>query len=329
MKTADLRRLVASLDNGVWGEEPDGDGTEIRCVRAADFDFARLRATVDTAPFRKIAPAQRRRLSLGRGDLILEKSGGGEKQVVGRAVLYDRDVPAVCSNFAARLRPTPSVAPRYLAYLLAALYFDGATARCVLQTTGIQNLDTDAWLQTEVPVLELDEQRRIADFLDDQVARIDNIIAARRSQIELINSQRVCELDSLINDDERPAARLALFAQIQSGITVDAGRESVDGIDVPYLRVANVQAGALNLDEVKSIRVARSQVSRYLLRDGDVLMTEGGDIDKLGRGTVAFSSARRDPPEPRLRRSRRPVTPDPGVPGIRDSQQPGTATTSS
>jgi type I restriction enzyme, S subunit len=138
----------------------------------------------------------------------------------------------------------------------------------------------------EVPVPPLEDQRRIADFLDDQVARIDNIIAARRSQIELIDSQRLCELDSLINADERPAARLALFAQIQSGITVDAGRESVDGIDIPYLRVANVQAGALNLDEVKSIRVARSQVSRYLLRDGDVLMTEGGDIDKLGRGTV-------------------------------------------
>ena len=54
----------------------------------------------------------------------------------------------------------------------------------------------------------------------------------------------------------------------------------------PYLRVANVQDGFLDLTEIKNIEVSVSNVERYLLKQGDVLFTEGGDYDKLGRGTV-------------------------------------------
>ena len=55
---------------------------------------------------------------------------------------------------------------------------------------------------------------------------------------------------------------------------------------LPYMRVANVQDGHLVLDEVKTITVSREEGRRYLLRSGDVLLTEGGDPDKLGRGCV-------------------------------------------
>lgn len=60
----------------------------------------------------------------------------------------------------------------------------------------------------------------------------------------------------------------------------------VDPIQLPYLRVANVQDGHLDLSEVKTIAVERGQVERYALKEGDILMTEGGDFDKLGRGAV-------------------------------------------
>ena len=57
-------------------------------------------------------------------------------------------------------------------------------------------------------------------------------------------------------------------------------------LSVPYLRVANVQDGFLDLAEVKAVGVTADALSRYALRPGDVLFTEGGDADKLGRGTV-------------------------------------------
>ena len=57
-------------------------------------------------------------------------------------------------------------------------------------------------------------------------------------------------------------------------------------VERPYLRVANVQAGRLDLAKVTTIRVPREEAARSTLQPGDVLMTEGGDIDKLGRGCV-------------------------------------------
>ena len=55
---------------------------------------------------------------------------------------------------------------------------------------------------------------------------------------------------------------------------------------MPYLRVANVQRGWLNLEEVKTIAVTPDEKARLLLRRGDVLMNEGGARDKLGRGWI-------------------------------------------
>jgi type I restriction enzyme S subunit len=79
---------------------------------------------------------------------------------------------------------------------------------------------------------------------------------------------------------------LGSLAEIVSGVTLGAKGEISDGVGVPYLRVANVQDGYLDLTEVKTIHVSRSQFEKLQLRYGDVLMNEGGDFDKLGRGSV-------------------------------------------
>jgi len=74
-------------------------------------------------------------------------------------------------------------------------------------------------------------------------------------------------------------------AEVRTGVA--KGKTNLrDPVELPYLRVANVQDGHLNLSEVKNILVERDQVSRYSLKVGDILMTEGGDFDKLGRGDV-------------------------------------------
>lgn len=74
-------------------------------------------------------------------------------------------------------------------------------------------------------------------------------------------------------------------AEVQTGI---AKGKAINGptVTLPYLRVANVQDGHIDLSIVKKITLKPSEVVRYSLRKGDVLFTEGGDFDKLGRGTV-------------------------------------------
>jgi len=78
---------------------------------------------------------------------------------------------------------------------------------------------------------------------------------------------------------------LCKIAEVRTGIA-KGKRNLKTPIPVPYLRVANVQDGHLNLSVIKKIEVEKHQIDRYRLQDGDVLMTEGGDFDKLGRGDV-------------------------------------------
>jgi type I restriction enzyme, S subunit len=80
---------------------------------------------------------------------------------------------------------------------------------------------------------------------------------------------------------------LGEVAIVQTGLA--KGKKNIkDPISLPYLRVANVQDGYLDLSEVKTIDVSRAEIERYRLKPNDVLLTEGGDFDKLGRGYEGF-----------------------------------------
>jgi len=78
---------------------------------------------------------------------------------------------------------------------------------------------------------------------------------------------------------------LATVAEIRTGVA--KGKQNLKNpVELPYLRVANVQDGYIDTSTIKTIQIERDQIERYSLKAGDVLMTEGGDFDKLGRGDV-------------------------------------------
>jgi type I restriction enzyme S subunit len=79
---------------------------------------------------------------------------------------------------------------------------------------------------------------------------------------------------------------LKRVAAIQTGLAKGKEVEPEHCVEVPFLRVANVQDGFLNLEQIHTILIPEQSLDRYLLRHGDVLMNEGGDFDKLGRGAI-------------------------------------------
>lgn len=79
---------------------------------------------------------------------------------------------------------------------------------------------------------------------------------------------------------------LGEIAEIVGGATVDRKRKPIDPVTVPYLRVANVQRGHVDLTQVKTITVERTSATKLTLQPGDLLLNEGGDRDKIGRGWV-------------------------------------------
>jgi type I restriction enzyme S subunit len=92
--------------------------------------------------------------------------------------------------------------------------------------------------------------------------------------------------DPVTNPKGWPEAALTDAAEIVSGVTKGRHLDGKQTVFAPYLRVANVQDGYLNLSEIKEIEVLPTDIAKYRLLGGDILLTEGGDPDKLGRGTV-------------------------------------------
>ena len=134
---------------------------------------------------------------------------------------------------------------------------------------------------------------------EDQLKRWEKDVAIweekGRKEKRPIKPKKSLKLPPLTNDElaklfELPKvwkwSRLAEIADIKGGITKDQKKNYYNGRSVPYLRVANVQRGYLDLSEIKKIEASEELIYRLLLQDGDVLFTEGGDRDKLGRGCV-------------------------------------------
>ncbi|WP_235939468.1 restriction endonuclease subunit S [Occultella kanbiaonis] len=202
---------------------------------------------------------------------------------IGYTALIDR--PMAFNQGCKALIPGGELEQRYLQYALIAHRTDLQQAG---QGATFRELRNEALMSTRINHPPLQMQRRIADFLDDQIARVDMVIATRRKQRELLESSWIGRVDEVLSVFDAPAIRLSRLGTVQSGLTVNAGDQRVleGGRSLPYLSVANVKDGYLDLATVKEAVVAPAQAERHLLRDGDVLMTEGGDFDKLGRGTV-------------------------------------------
>ena len=158
-----------------------------------------------------------------------------------------------------------------------------------------------------VPFPNLDIQSRIADFLDDKCGKIDRYIEKQQQIIEKLKAYKQAVITEAVTkglDPDVPmkdsgiewigeipehwnVGQLKYFVKIRSGITL--GKKYAHDIklkEYPYLRVANVQGEYTELSDVSMISVPEEEAQKYFLRTGELLMTEGGDRDKLGRGCV-------------------------------------------
>lgn len=188
-KEWEIRRskfCVTTRQNGNWGGEEGTSELDSICVRAADFDYEHLDFNhPSTMTKRSYSNLQFNKYKLQPLDLVVEKSGGGEKTPVGRAVLYEGGFSATYSNFMERIRVNPNVSlPRFFLYWWTANYQARWFVPYFNQTTGIQNLNTfDILNEARIPLPPLDEQRRVVSYLDERCAAIDEDVAKRREVI--------------------------------------------------------------------------------------------------------------------------------------------------
>jgi len=163
----ELNDLLESQKAGCWGKESDEiDGTTV--LRSTNYT-KNFKLKLDDVAFREISKKDIENKKLEYMDILLEKSGGGPSQPVGRVILFDlienRDY--VCGNFIQLLRADKKVVyPKYLYYWLVLIHRKGFTNLLQNQTTGIRNLRLKDYLKLQVPLPPLKTQQKIVEILE-------------------------------------------------------------------------------------------------------------------------------------------------------------------
>ena len=188
-----IKYIVSGLVGGIWGSEPQENVNDTCCIRVADFNYRKLSISTSNLTIRNILPNERSRRILKTNDLLLEKSGGGEKTPVGRTVMFNNGIlgKSVTSNFISKFSVKYGLCdPKFLLYCLDSMYQLQLTRKHIKQSTGIQNLDIDSYFQEEIPFPSLVEQAQIAKFLDHKTKQIDELRSNEEGTIKLLKEYR-------------------------------------------------------------------------------------------------------------------------------------------
>jgi Restriction endonuclease S subunits len=245
------------------------------------------------------------KFSLRRGDVLITKDSESWTDIAVSAVVAS-DLPGVlCGYHLGQVRPSAQADGEFLSRAFSAI---GPRDQFQIAANGITRfgLGGDAIRTSLFALPPVDEQRAIAAFLDQETARIDAMVAKKERLIELLQEKRSALITRAVTKGLDPnvpmketgvewlgripehwnVRPLKAASLLQTGLTLGKKFEGHRLITRPYLRVANVQDGYLSLGDIATVELPGQDAVRYELRRGDVLMTEGGDFDKLGRGHV-------------------------------------------
>jgi type I restriction enzyme S subunit len=234
-----------------------------------------------------------------RGDVLVAKitpSFENGKQALARSL----DTPfGYATTEVIPLRPKDGTSdPRLLFFYLLHPDVRHYVAERMEGSTGRQRVPESVLLDLPIPKIEPADQRIMGDAFDvlqqATAAEVNSLQAARNLKHATMQALFTRGLRSEAQRDTEfgpvpetwDESSLDDCATVQTGAAKGRKFSDVEMVDVPYLRVANVQDGHLDLTEMKEIRIRRSEIERYRLQPGDVVLTEGGDFDKLGRGFI-------------------------------------------
>ena len=192
---------------------------------------------------------------------------------------------------------TEKITPSFLYDCLLTDWFIGAVGKLERGASYPAVRDSDVF-SAEIPLPPLSEQRKIAAVL----GLVQRVIEQEEQLIALTTELKKSLMHKLFTEGLRgepqkqteigPVPKswevrlLRDCCMVQTGIAKGRKVEASKALALPYLRVANVQAGHLDLIEMKTITIRMKERDRYMLRKGDIVLTEGGDFDKLGRGFI-------------------------------------------
>lgn len=238
----------------------------------------------EAVPFCECSPADEISSQLKPGDIVFARTGA----TTGKSFLI-KNCPnrAIFASYLIRVRAKSTVLPDYLAHFFKTPSY---WSQVSLNARGAAQLGVNATSlkSLSVPLPPIAEQKRITGILD----KAEELRGLRRKALEQLDAIAQSSFLEMFGDPlTNPKGwmsnmSLGEVADIASGITKGRKLSGKATREIPYLAVINVQDRALNLNILKTIEASEDEISRYRLKKDDLLLTEGGDPDKLGRGTL-------------------------------------------
>ncbi len=251
------------------------------------------------------SPEQIEKFTLRSGDTVITKDSETADDI-GIGAYVPVDLPGiVCGYHLSIIRPLQGTCGAFVKRLFDSHYVRGRLEVCAngLTRVGLSQYSLD---NLNIPVPVYSEQTAIAAFLDRETAKIDGLIGEQERLVELLREKRQAVISHAVTKGLDPSVpmkdsgvewlglvpahwevkRLKRIATVQGGVAKGKDLAGQRTVTVPYLRVANVQDGYLKLETIATMEIPEGELDRYLLQPGDVLMNEGGDFDKLGRGYI-------------------------------------------
>lgn len=187
-----VKNFLSERTGGAWGDEKKNNANDIICLRIADFDYSRFKFNNSTElTIRNYNTDIIEKLLLKKDDILVEKSGGGDKTPVGRAVIFEKHTKALFANFMDRLRVRNNISALFFLYVWTTYYDNKYMLPYVKQTTGIQNLDITSILSSVFfPLPPKSTQQRIASYLDKKCSKIEETIQNQQQVIEKLKAYK-------------------------------------------------------------------------------------------------------------------------------------------
>jgi type I restriction enzyme S subunit len=276
-----LGEILSLQDNGIWGEEDLKSGIPI--LRSTNFNNDGTVNFSNTA-LRKIKNTNLNDKRLKKGDILLERSGGGPKQPVGRVVYFDSDNEYYFGNFLTRLRPSEKIYSKFLFYFLFNLHQKGITNALQKQTTGIRNLRFKEYLTLEIPLPPLPDQRRIVKRIEELFEKIDKAKKLREEVNKEAENLIPAALNQIFNGEAKIGWQRKKMKEIlklvQYGISKQMNNES-KGYKI--FRMDNIINSRMNNKNIKFVDINEQEFLQYRLQKGDVLFNRVNSYELVGK----------------------------------------------
>lgn len=280
---------IATTINGLWKGKKE-PFVNVGVIRNTNFtkditlDFSKIE-------YLNVEEKQYQKRKLQKGDLIVEKSGGSEKQPVGRTVLFNAEGEFSVSNFTSilRINNQNEITPEFLYKYLLYIYREGWTKEMQNATTGIHNIIFEKFLAISIPVPPLSDQQRIVSYLDAEFANIEALKANAEKQLQAAKDLFQAALKELLTPKE--GWKMKTIDSLQTDMYRGSGitREQIRLEGVPCVRYGEIYT-TYNYWFEECVSHTDEQIinSKKYFEHGDILFAITGEsVEDIGK-SIAY-----------------------------------------